>query len=354
MTSAEISLQEKYKKFATEVHLQYVNPLAKGFTRKGHGKNFRYYDVHNKPLTNKPQLARINALVIPPAWQDVWICPSPRGHIQVTGYDVRGRKQYRYHALWSQKRNENKFSKIVQFAENLPAIRSRLAKDLSEKGMGPKKVLASVVSIMEQTLIRVGNEEYAKQNQSYGLTTIRNTHVKVKGQKIIFDFKGKSGKIHHVELSNPALAKIVRRCQELPGQELFAYETKRGEVKDVTSTDVNQYLHEITGQHITAKDFRTWGGTVQAALFLKDKNPSPNQTEMKKLIVQAVLHTSSELRNTPAICRKYYIHPGVFTTFQEGKLTKIFVSSQKKSDPKIKGLSKAEVFTKHLIESVSK
>ncbi|MBC7465947.1 MAG: DNA topoisomerase IB [Bdellovibrio sp.] len=352
--SAKVSIQDKYKKFAQQMHLHYVNPLEKGFTRKGSAKNFRYFDIHLKPLKDRNHLARIKALVIPPAWQDVWISASPRGHIQVTGYDIRGRKQYRYHTLWSQKRNENKFSKIIQFAEKLPAIRDRLANDLNEKGMGEKKILASVVSIMEQTLIRVGNEEYAKQNNSYGLTTIKNGHVKVKGQKIIFDFKGKSGKFHHVELSNPTLAKIVRRCQDLPGQELFAYETKNGEVKDVTSTAVNHYLHEITGEHITAKDFRTWGGTMQAALFLKDKNPPPTQTELKKLLVQAVLHTSSELRNTPAICRKYYIHPGVFSTFQEGKMTKIFVSSQKKSNPKIKGLSKDEIFTKKLIESVSK
>jgi DNA topoisomerase-1 len=206
---------------------------------------------------------------------------------------------------------------------------------------------------MQQTLIRIGNDEYAKQNHSYGLTTIRNHHAKVIGKKIIFDFKGKSGKLHHVELCNPELAKIVRRCQDLPGQELFGYQTPNGKVHDVTSTDVNHYLHEITGHHITAKDFRTWGGTVQAALFLKDRNPPPTKTEMKKILVEAVLHTSSELRNTPSVCRKYYIHPGVFSSFEQGKLNKIFISCQKKNAAKLKGLTPDEVFAKKLLQSLA-
>ncbi len=338
---------------AREFSLKYVDSGEKGFDRVRRGKNFLYRNKLGKPLKDKYHLRRIKSLVIPPAWENVWICDQPDGHVQVTGMDARGRKQYRYHAQWAQKRNEKKFSQILSFAERLPKIRAQVAKDLDSKGMGLNKVLASVVKVMEQTLIRIGNEEYAEKNKSYGLTTMRHRHVQIKGAKMIFDFKGKSGQVHHIELHDQKLAKIVKRCQELPGQELFSYVDDDGQIKDISSTDVNHYLQNIAGADVTAKDFRTWGGTVQTALFLKDKNPPPSKTEMKKILLQAVQHASSELGNTVAVCRKYYIHPGVFSCFEDGHMKKIYFRSQKNLPRKSKGLSREEVFTKHLLETLA-
>ena len=339
------------EKFALKASLKYVDITKQGFSRTGSQKSFRYLDQKGKPLRSEAYLKRIKGLVIPPAWKNVWICADADGHVQATGFDARGRKQYRYHAEWNQKRNEKKFTKIIEFANSLPKIRSRLKKDIKKKGIGPEKVLASVIRLMEKTLIRVGNTEYAEKNKSYGLTTMHNKHVKVQGAKITFDFKGKSGQIHHIEVFDAELSKIVKQCQELPGQELFAYKDPNGIVKDITSTDVNRYLQEISGQPITAKDFRLWGGTVQAALYLRDKNPPPSKTEIKKVLLDAVRHTSIGLGNTPAVCRKYYIHPGVFACFESGKLNKLFKNSQRKNLPKLPGLLPEEVFTKNLIES---
>ncbi len=324
-----------------------MNGKTSGYTRKRLKKNFIYFDSKGKRITSKLSLERIKALVIPPAWENVWICASSKGHIQVTGFDVKGRKQYRYHAEWNKARNENKFSKMQLFAQKLPLIRTRVQKDLKEPGLGRNKVLALVVKIMEQTLIRVGNDEYAKTNHSYGLTTIRNTHVKVRGARVVFNFKGKSGKQHLVELNDKQMAPLVRRCQDLPGQELFCYTDDRGKIHDVKSQDVNDYLKEITQETITAKDFRTWGGTVCAALFLKDQAPPKSQSEQKKTFVRTVLHTSETLRNTPAICRRYYIHPCVFEAYTKGTLKRAYV--QCKCSKSIRGLHMDEIFTRHLL-----
>ncbi len=345
------STKSENEKFAKLASLKYVDINKKGFSRSDGSKDFRYFDEKGKALKSETHLKRIKSLVIPPAWKKVWICPDADGHVQATGLDARNRKQYRYHPEWNKRRNEKKFTKIIEFANCLPKIRSRLAKDIKKKGLGPEKILASVIKLMEKTLIRVGNAEYAQKNKSYGLTTMHNKHVKVRGPKITFDFKGKSGQVHHIEVFDAELSKIVKQCQELPGQELFAYKDHDGKVKDVTSTDVNNYLHEISGLPITAKDFRLWGGTVQAALFLRDKNPPPTKTEIKKVLIDAVRHTSVGLGNTPAVCRKYYIHPGVFSCFESGKLNKLFNTSQRRAVTKIQGLLPAEVFTKHLIES---
>ncbi len=324
---------------ARKAGLQYMTDSAPGFSRIKKGKNqFKYLDQKGRILTKKSHLARIRSLVIPPAWNDVWICPSPLGHIQVTGFDVRKRKQYRYHAEWNKIRNENKFNKMVLFAEKLPLIRRRIKKDIKMKGLGRDKILASIIQIMEKTLIRIGNEEYAKNNHSFGLTTIRNNHVKIRGSHITFDFKGKSGKQHHVEMDNESLATIVRQCQELPGQELFAYKDDDGKVQNISSQHVNSYLQEITGEPITAKDFRTWGGTVCATLFLKTKEIPQSEGELKRLLVEAVTHTSKTLRNTPTICRKYYIHPVVFQAFEKGKLAEFSTHS-------------AELMTKNLLKT---
>lgn len=347
------NLERKSESVATakKAGLIYVNDSAPGFKRIGTVKKFKYIKSTGNVLRTPRHLARIESLVIPPAWQKVWISAAPRGHIQVTGFDVRGRKQYRYHSDWNDLRNEKKFSRMTLFATKLPLIRAQIKKDLKQKNYAREKIIAAVVKIMERTLIRVGNDEYAKSNHSYGLTTIRNRHVKVKGSKIIFDFKGKSGKQHHVEVEDPHLAKIVRRCQELPGQELFGYRDERGRVQNIHSQHVNQYLQDVTGEKISAKDFRTWGGTVCAALFLGELEIPKTKKGLKKIITETVNHTSETLRNTPSICKKYYIHPHVFDAFEKGHLTQIFHKHKANLTKKSRGLFPEEVFTKRLLES---
>lgn len=347
-TLIDASTRRESVKAAAKANLVYVNNEDVGFIRKKEGRGFVYYNTRNQRITNPKQIARIQALVIPPAWRNVWICPSPRGHIQVTGYDQRGRKQYRYHAEWNTARNQNKFSKMDVFAQKLPLIRARVKKDLALKGLPREKILALIVRIMEQTLIRVGNEEYAKENRSYGLTTIRNQHVKVRGSKVIFDFKGKSGKHHHLEVMDKQIAPLVKRCQDLPGQELFGYIDDEGVAHDIKSHDVNAYLKDISGEDITAKDFRTWGGTVCAALYLKDHEKPATKTEIKKMLVQTVARASETLGNTPSICRRYYIHPCVFEAFENGALKRIYVSCRKANT---RGLYAEEVFTRQLLRS---
>lgn len=326
--------------------LKYVLDKLPGFKRQKRGKGFIYLDEKCHVLKNKGHLARINALVIPPAWRDVWICPLANGHLQATGYDVKNRKQYRYHAEWNSHRNENKFSQLLGFAKKLPEIRRIIKKDLNSPGAGKNKVLAAIVHIMDTTMIRVGNDEYAKKNKSYGLTTILNHHAKVSKSKVRFLFKGKSGKLHDVSFEDSRIAKVVRRCQDLPGQELFAYLDDNNKTVDVTSQDVNEYLKQISGEDITAKDFRTWGGTVRAASFIKELPPHENKTDLKKNVVQVVKSTSEELRNTPAVCRKYYVHPCVFETYENGSLHKILVRCKNRRST---GLTRDEHLTLELL-----
>lgn len=334
-------------KVAVPKSLKYVLDNTKGFTRQKRGHGFVYLDEKMNVIKNKKHLARIKALVIPPAWQKVWICPLAEGHLQATGYDVRGRKQYRYHADWNKHRNENKFSRLVAFANKLPEIRKSIRRDLNSEGMSKAKVLSAVVRIMDMTMIRIGNDEYAKQNGSYGLTTILNRHAKIRKSKVNFQFKGKSGKIHDVTFEDPKLAKIIKKCQELPGQELFAYiDQDTGEVFDVTSQDVNDYLKQITGEDITAKDFRTWGGTVKAAAIVRQFEPCETKTELKKRIVETVKSTAEHLRNTPAICRKYYVHPCVFEHYEKGKLHQLVVKCKRRRSA---GLSADEHFALQML-----
>ncbi len=330
--------------------LRFVSDSMAGFTRKKKGKSFLYLDRDGKILKNEKQLQRIRALVLPPAWTEVWICPFENGHLQATGRDARGRKQYRYHSGWAQLRNETKFTKMLLFAQKLPLIRERVQKDLTLPGLGRHKVLAAIVQIMEQTMIRIGNDEYAKENDSYGLTTIHNKHAQVQGPQIRFRFKGKSGKFHDVKIEDPKLARIVRKCQELPGQELFGYEAEDGSYVDVTSSDVNDYLKEITGENITAKDFRTWGGTVEAAITFKKMGPHETKAELKKHMVEAVKNTAERLRNTPTVCRKYYIHPCVFEAYEKGELFSIHLKCQRDQKHAVKGLYFEEFFTLRILE----
>lgn len=309
---------------AKAAHLRYVSDAQPGFTRKRRGRTFAYYDTRGVLLKDAEQLARIRALVIPPAWTQVWISPFANGHIQATGRDARGRKQYRYHDRWSELRNETKFERMIPFGEALPRLRTRVEQDLKSPGLPRNKVLAAIVRLLETTLIRVGNEEYARSNESFGLTTLRNEHVEVAGSIIHFRFKGKSGKEHNINLRDPRLARIVKACQELPEQELFEYVDESGALHSISSTDVNAYLHELTGEEFTAKSFRTWAGTLCAALALKDLEAPAGAEQLKRSHSQVIKLVSRYLGNTPAVCRKYYVHPAVFEAHATGKLASFF------------------------------
>lgn len=272
-------------------------------------------------------VSRITALAIPPAWQDVWICPLENGHLQATGRDAAGRKQYRYHPDWSAVRSLSKFEHIVEFGEALPRIRRRIDRDLRRKGLDRRRVLAAVARLLDTTLIRVGNDEYMKRHQSFGLTTMRGRHVGVNGRTIRFTFVGKSGQPHDITTDDRKLAKIVRKCDELPGRDLFKYVDDEGVVRDVTSGDVNDYLREISGMEITAKDFRTWGGTVLAAMHLAGCGPATSKTQCNRNIVATVKEVAAQLGNRPATCRKYYIHPAMFEAYRDGELERIMQGS---------------------------
>jgi DNA topoisomerase-1 len=266
--------------------------------------------------------ARIRALAIPPAWTDVWICADPRGHLQATGRDARGRKQYRYHPRWREVRDQDKYGRLPEFGRALPAIRRRIGRDLGRHGLPRQKVLAAVVKLLETTFIRIGNDEYARQNRSYGLTTMRDGHVRVSGSKVRFMFRGKSGVQHALELDDRRLARIVRRCRDLPGQELFQYLDEDGEVVDVSSEHVNVYLKDITGTDFTSKDFRTWAGTVLAARLLCAERPTSSAAAGKRAIAQAIDEVARRLGNTRSVCRKCYVHPAVIEAYLDGSITR--------------------------------
>jgi DNA topoisomerase-1 len=300
--------------------LHYVDDSAPGFTRKKVGTGFGYRDTDGKIVRDPEIIKRIRSIGIPPAYTDVWICPDPRGHIQATGRDAKGRKQYRYHARWSEIRDSTKYAHMLEFAHALPKIRARIDADMKRPGLPREKVLATVVHLLETTLIRVGNEDYVKENKSYGLTTLRNRHVDVDGKELRFEFKGKSGKLWKLRIENRRVAKVVKACQELPGQHLFQYIDEDKERQAVTSADVNDYLREISGLDITAKDFRTWAGTVLAAIALSEFEAVDSQALAKKNIKAAIERVSSRLGNTPTICRKCYVHPEVFNSYLDGNL----------------------------------
>jgi DNA topoisomerase-1 len=305
---------------ANEAGLRYVSDTLPGIRRKKAGKSFLYADATGKGVKDAQTLHRIRSLVIPPAWTNVWICADPRGHLQATGRDARGRKQSRYHPRWRVVRDENKFERMLLFGTTLSRIRTQLEADLALPGLPRNKVLATIVQLMERTLIRVGNEEYARENQSYGLTTMRRKHVQINGSTVVFRFRGKSGKTHEVGVADRRLAHIVRRCQDLPGHELFDYLDDVGERHKVNSADVNDYLRSISGQDFTAKDFRTWAGTVLASLALRKFAEVASETQARKNVVEAIKAVARRLGNTPAVCRKCYVHPAILESYLSGKL----------------------------------
>jgi DNA topoisomerase I len=300
--------------------LRYVSDEEPGIRRKKAGKGFAYVGPDGGRIADEATLARIRSLAIPPAYTDVWICPRADGHIQATGRDAKGRKQYRYHPAFREIRESTKFEHMIEFAQALPVVRKTIDDHMSLRGLPREKVLATVVHLLENTLIRVGNSDYAKQNKSYGLTTLRDPHVKVEGPELRFQFKGKSGKTWRLAVKDRRIARIVKACQDLPGQDLFQYVDDDGQQQSVTSADVNAYLKEVTGRDITAKDFRTWAGTVLAALALAEFEEFDSEAKAKKNIRQAIERVSSRLGNTPTICRKCYVHPEVFSCYLEGSL----------------------------------
>jgi DNA topoisomerase-1 len=307
---------------AEEAGLRYVTDAEPGIRRRRAGRGFSYTDSDGRRITDRKLLARLKSLAIPPAWTDVWICASPRGHLQATGRDARGRKQYRYHPRWHAARDEVKYERMIAFGQALPAIRRRVDRDLGLSGLPRERVLAAVVRLLEKTRVRVGNEEYARENRSFGLTTLRNHHASVGESRIRFRFRGKAGKEHDVELSDRRLARIVARCQDLPGQALFTYLDTDGEPRSIGSADVNDYLREITGEDFTAKDFRTWSGTVLAAWALSELEEFDSEAQAKKNVVRAVEAVAEHLGNTPAISRKSYVHPEVIDAYLDGDVVR--------------------------------
>jgi DNA topoisomerase-1 len=300
---------------AEEAGLQYVNDDRPGYTRKANNGEFEYLDTQGKIIRDEQRLLRIKRSAIPPAWTDVWICPSPTGHIQATGRDARRRKQYRYHERWRELRDENKFGRLADFAKALPKIRQRVTHDMRLPGLPREKVLATVVRLLERTFIRIGNAEYARENKSFGLTTMQDRHVTVKGACLRFRFRGKSGRQHEVDVTDRRIAKIVSKCQDLPGQDLFQYVDDEGEARNVTSQDVNDYLREITNENFTAKDFRTWAGTVLGAIALNAQGAFETKKQAKANLKTAICAVAELLGNTPAICRKCYVHPAILEAY---------------------------------------
>jgi DNA topoisomerase-1 len=308
---------------ASRAGLRHVTDAKPGITRRRSGRGFRYIGVDGKTIRDDAVLERIRSIVIPPAWTDVWICPREDGHIQATGRDARGRKQYRYHARYRAHRDETKFDRMRDFSEVLPKIRRQVERDLALEGLPRAKVLATVVRLLEKTLIRVGSDVYARENKSFGLTTLRRRHVEVTGSRLQFSFQGKSGVSHSVAITDRRLAAVVQHCQTLPGQELFQYLDDRGRRQRVDSGDINDYLRDITDQEITAKDFRTWAGTISAAKALSEMEPPGSERELKANIVSAIDGVARRLGNTRAVCRHYYVHPRVIEAYRAGIVAEI-------------------------------
>ncbi|HMD01430.1 MAG TPA: hypothetical protein VKG44_00565 [Candidatus Baltobacteraceae bacterium] len=306
---------------AASAGLRYVSDAQPGIRRVRRGRHFSYVDTRDgKPVRDAAELARIRSLAIPPAYEDVWICPSAIGHMQATGRDARGRKQYRYHKRWAEIRDESKFERMLAFAEGLPETRRRVEEDLALPGIPPRKMLATAVRLLEATSIRIGNGEYARANDSFGITTLREEHVAIRGSNLRFRFRGKSGKEHRIEVTDRRLARIVQRMNDLPGQDLFSYVDDDEQLHSIGSGDVNEYIREIAGGDFTAKDFRTWIGTVGCAEALIAAGSARTVKERKAKAAAAVEVVARRLGNTPAVCRKAYIHPRILEAYLDGTL----------------------------------
>ena len=312
------SVAREYVGAAEAAGLRYVTDATPGIRRRRHGRGFSYVDAEGRVIREREQLRRFRALVIPPAWTDVWICADPGGHLQVTARDGRGRKQYRYHEGFRARRDESKFDRILALSDVLWKVRERVEHDIAMPGHARDKIMATVVWLLERTLIRIGTDEYAKENNSFGLTTLRRRHVEVEGWKLRFDFRGKSGIVHSVAVTDRRIARVVQRCQELPGQELFQYLDDDSRRQSVDAGDINAYLREITGRDVTAKDFRTWAGTMLAAEALREMGPAESRREAERNVIAAVDRTKAKLGNTRSVCRKYYIHPALIEAYLEG------------------------------------
>ncbi|GHO51593.1 DNA topoisomerase IB [Ktedonobacter robiniae] len=336
---------------AHEAGLRYVTDSMPGITRKRAGRHFRYLDAQGEPVRDEKTLARIRSLVLPPAWKDVWICTRPNGHLQATGRDAKGRKQYRYHSQWREVRDATKYDSLVAFAHSLPALRQHLEQDLQRQGLTREKILATLVRLLDVASIRIGNEEYMRSNGSFGLTTMREGHVDIEGSTIHFCFIGKSGKVLTIDVEDRQLARIVKKCRELPGQELFQYVDSAGERHTLSSDDVNAYLQAVCGQAFTAKEFRTWTGTVVAVGALIELGRAETKTREKKNIGEAVDHAANYLGNTKAICRKCYVHPALFTSYSDGSLWQAVSSfEQHHAQKRFQGLSREEAIVLTLLE----
>jgi DNA topoisomerase-1 len=339
------------KKSAKAVDLVYVNDTQPGIMRIRKGKNFTYR-FHETTVRDKEEIQRIKSLVIPPAWENVWICKLPNGHIQATGIDIKGRKQYRYHTVWNSLRNQTKFYHMWEFGQVLPKIRLQIEKDLALPGLSQEKVLATVLSLMERTNIRIGSNMYEKLYGSYGLTTLKDKHLKVNGPEMKFTFKGKKGIFHEISLKNRRLAKIVKQCQDIPGKELFQYYDENGDRRTIESGMVNQYIHQICGEGFSAKDFRTWNGTLQALLSLKELGCEETSiTAIKKNIVVALDEVSNQLGNTRTVCRKYYVHPIIITLYENQCLSKYVEQLDKiEETDNVSGLTTEEKLLMKILE----
>ena len=339
---------------AREAGLRYVLDTEPGIRRKRRGKGFTYVGVNGETVRDPKILGRIRSLAIPPAWTDVWICGSPNGHLQATGRDAKGRKQSRYHPRWREVRDETKYERMLSFGAALATIRERVDQDLGAPGLPCRKIMATIVRLMETTLIRVGNEEYARANHSYGLTTMHDRHAHVEGSTITFKFKGKSGKNHTIDVNDRRLAKIIRRCQDIPGYELFQYIDEEGVTHSVDSADVNEYLREISQQDFTAKDFRTWAGSVLAYSTLCLLEPFDSATQAKKNVVGAIKSVAERLGNTPSVCRKCYVHPALLDCYLAGSMVGVTQNGSKPASAKANHssheLSEEEMGLVHLLE----
>jgi DNA topoisomerase-1 len=336
---------------AEKAGLRYVNDNEPGYHRKPWGRGFTYIDEKGEHITNEKERQRLEALVIPPAWTEVWICASPEGHIQATGRDEKGRKQYIYHPDWEETRNEVKFNHLLAFGEALPQLRTKVAEDLRKHKLSHEAVTALIVRLLDETLLRIGNTSYAETNGSYGLTTLQDEHIDVEGTVVTFCFPGKGGKQQEISIRDRRLAQLVQRCQELPGQHLFQYTGEDGALHSISSTDVNDYLREHTGEDFTAKIFRTWGATVAAAEMLAALDVPDSEQEAGKNVVAAVKCAAQLLGNTPAICRAYYLHPAVIEFYESGKLASAMQDIQSGKVKTEEGLSDMETAVLHLLRS---